>query len=160
MCKAATWSSIHTFTRHHTLVHTFFADASFGSVVLQSSVLKGPYTYLLHENCLSVTHSGTHIAISTQRRMSGYLPSIIRVLWDVWSVSVFYYLPSCPSASDHTWVHGRDRMEEAVSPHRPLFPWLGTWGEKVHRCGPMDTTSKNLSVSSVCSACILTIEYR
>lgn len=36
ICKAATWSSIHTFTKHYTLFHVSSADAAAGTAVLQT----------------------------------------------------------------------------------------------------------------------------
>lgn len=36
ICKAATWASDHTFSKHNALVHASRADATFGSTVMQT----------------------------------------------------------------------------------------------------------------------------
>lgn len=42
ICKAATWTSIHTFSKHYALVHASRADAVVGSAFLSSVFVPTP----------------------------------------------------------------------------------------------------------------------
>lgn len=43
ICKAATWSSVHAFTKHYTVVQAALDDARFGRSVLQSIYRETPH---------------------------------------------------------------------------------------------------------------------